>query len=55
MLEWLASAEPALERIETGNAVANDHMIAVNDALGYEFDPPAYHNVELPVATGLGA
>lgn len=54
MLEWIADAEPAIERIETGNAAANDHMIAVNDALGYEFVPPAFHTVELPVASVLG-
>jgi RimJ/RimL family protein N-acetyltransferase len=36
MLEWLAEAEPGIERIDTGNAAANDHMIAVNDALGFE-------------------
>ncbi|MGH3297005.1 MAG: GNAT family N-acetyltransferase, partial [Trebonia sp.] len=28
MMQWLAKAEPQLERIETGNTVANDHMIA---------------------------
>jgi len=50
MLEWLAEAEPAIERIDTGNAAANDHMIAVNDALGFELDPPAYHTVELEVS-----
>ena len=47
MLDWLAEAEPAIERIETGNAAANDHMIAVNDVLGFELDLPASH-VELP-------
>jgi len=36
MLEWLAEAEPALERIGTGNAASNQHMIAVNETLGYE-------------------
>jgi len=35
MLEWLAAAEPQLERIHTWNARANAHMIAVNEALGY--------------------
>jgi len=53
MLEWLAEAEPAIELIDTGNASSNDHMIAVNDALGFEFDPPAYHTVELAVAEAL--
>jgi RimJ/RimL family protein N-acetyltransferase len=54
MLDWLAEAEPAIELIDTGNASANDHMIAVNDVLGFELDPPAYHSVELAVAAALG-
>ena len=53
MLDWLAETEPAIEQIDTGNASSNDHMIAVNDALGFEFDPPAYHTVELAVAEAL--
>jgi GNAT superfamily N-acetyltransferase len=35
MLEWLAEAEPQLRTIETWNAESNEHMVAVNDALGY--------------------
>src|SRR5260370_37742505 len=35
MLELLATAEPQLERIVTWNARANEHMIAVNESLGY--------------------
>jgi RimJ/RimL family protein N-acetyltransferase len=54
MLDWLAEAEPAIERIDTGNASANDHMIAVNDALGFEVAEPAFHTVELTVADTLG-
>ena len=54
MLEWLAEAEPAVERIDTGNAADNEHMIAVNDALGFEADLPAFHTVELSVAEALG-
>ncbi len=50
MLEWLAQAEPALERIDTGNAADNKYMIAVNDMLGFEADLPAFHTVELSVA-----
>jgi GNAT superfamily N-acetyltransferase len=53
MLEWLAETEPAIERIETGNASANAHMIAVNDRLGFEPDLPAFHTVELTVAEAL--
>jgi GNAT superfamily N-acetyltransferase len=35
MVEWLRSAEPTLERIQTWNAESNRYMIAVNEALGY--------------------
>jgi len=40
MVEWLADAEPALERIGTGNAPSNQYMIAVNETLGYELLEP---------------
>jgi GNAT superfamily N-acetyltransferase len=53
MIEWLAQAEPQVSRIETGNAAANDHMIAVNDALGFVASAPAFHTVELDVAAVL--
>lgn len=36
MLELLADHEPLLERIFTGNADANAHMIAINTALGFQ-------------------
>ena len=42
MLDLLASAEPQLEHIVTNNAEANDHMIAVNQALGYRIVGPPY-------------
>lgn len=35
MLELLTTAEPDLRRIVTGNADANQHMIAINAELGY--------------------
>jgi len=35
MLEWLASTEPQVRHIMTYNAVENEHMIAVNAALGH--------------------
>ena len=54
MLEWLASAEPALERVATGNAAANMHMISVNEALGYEVVKPGYRFYEMQVGTVLG-
>jgi GNAT superfamily N-acetyltransferase len=42
MLDLLATAEPQLERIVTWNAQANEHMIAVNEALGYTIlGPPS--------------
>jgi RimJ/RimL family protein N-acetyltransferase/GNAT superfamily N-acetyltransferase len=36
MLELLAGREPGLERIVTGNADVNEHMIAINTELGYQ-------------------
>jgi GNAT superfamily N-acetyltransferase/RimJ/RimL family protein N-acetyltransferase len=35
MAEWLKTAEPQLERIDTWNAQSNEYMIAVNEAIGY--------------------
>jgi RimJ/RimL family protein N-acetyltransferase len=35
MVDLLARHEPLLERIFTGNAVSNRHMLAINDALGF--------------------
>ena len=32
---WLREAEPQLETIDTWNAESNDHMIGVNELLGY--------------------
>jgi hypothetical protein len=54
MLELLAQAEPQLEFIMTGNAAANDHMIAVNEQLGYEVAGPGWRIYEGPVETFLG-
>ena len=34
---WLADAEPQLEVVDTWNAESNDHMIGVNEALGYRW------------------
>ncbi len=54
MLEWLAAAEPALERIVTWNAQDNRYMIGVNEALGYTiFGAPAT-SWRLGVAAVLG-
>ena len=35
MMELLATTEPQLERIVTWNSDSNEHMIAVNEAMGY--------------------
>jgi GNAT superfamily N-acetyltransferase len=35
MLAWLAECEPQLRVVNTWNAATNEHMIAVNEALGY--------------------
>jgi GNAT superfamily N-acetyltransferase len=35
MLLWLEEAEPQVETVDTWNAESNDHMIGVNEALGY--------------------
>jgi GNAT superfamily N-acetyltransferase len=54
MLELLAEAEPQLAYISTGNAAANEHMIAVNEQLGYEVVEPGWQWYEMPVADILG-
>jgi GNAT superfamily N-acetyltransferase len=55
MLEWLATAEPQIERILTGNAEPNKHMIAVNETLGYQLYGPGWQFCEIPVETAAGA
>ncbi len=35
MLRWLAQAEPQVTEIDTWNAESNDHMVGVNELLGY--------------------
>jgi GNAT superfamily N-acetyltransferase len=54
MLELLAAAEPRVEVIMTGNAAANDHMIAVNEQLGYQVAGPGWRYYDAPVADLLG-
>jgi GNAT superfamily N-acetyltransferase/RimJ/RimL family protein N-acetyltransferase len=53
MLDWLAVAEPKLERIVTGNAATNRYMIAINTELGYELLNPMAQHYELAVADVL--
>ena len=55
MQEWLAEAEPQLRRILTGNAGANEHMIAINEALGYRVLGAPSRSWEFGVADVLGA
>ena len=52
MAQWLRAAEPALEHIETFNAESNQHMIAVNEALGYRIvgRPSSWWRLEVPAA-----
>jgi RimJ/RimL family protein N-acetyltransferase len=53
MLELLAAEEPQIEQIATGNAAANEHMIAVNEQLGYRVLEPGWRFYEMPVADML--
>ena len=53
MLEWLAEAQPSIERIDTGNAAVNQHMIAINAELGFELLEPLGQSYELTVAQAL--
>ncbi len=55
MLEWLATAEPQIERVLTGNAASNEFMIAVNETLGFEVYGPGWQFCEMPVAAAAGA
>jgi RimJ/RimL family protein N-acetyltransferase len=50
MLDLLAEAEPGLERILTGNAADNQHMISVNEQLGYQVSKPGWRFYEMPVS-----
>jgi GNAT superfamily N-acetyltransferase len=52
MLEWLAEAEPQLRHIITYNAVPNQYMIAVNEALGHRVTD-YFRAYELPVEAAL--
>lgn len=51
MMDWLAAADPSVERIVTWNAASNRHMIAINEELGYQVWGRPYRSVELPVAS----
>jgi RimJ/RimL family protein N-acetyltransferase len=51
MLDFLAEREPDLKHIFTGNAGANDHMIAINEVLGYKV-AAVFRSWELDLAQG---
>lgn len=53
MLDWLGQAEPQIERITTGNAGANAHMIAINAEIGYHV-LDTWPSWQLDVAQVLG-
>ena len=40
MLDLITATRPEVRRIQTWNASANDHMIAVNETLGYTVAGP---------------
>jgi len=52
MLGWLAEAEPQIRHIVTYNAVPNQYMIAVNEALGHRVSD-YFQSYELPVEAAL--
>jgi GNAT superfamily N-acetyltransferase len=50
MMDLLAEAEPQVRQVFTQNGVANDHMIAVNQALGYRVIGRPIRSWELALA-----
>jgi len=56
MAEWLKTAEPQLERIDTWNAQSNQYMIAVNEALGYTIlgRPASWWKLDVAAVKGDG-
>ncbi len=54
MLQLLATTEPQLERISTWNAQVNEHMIAVNEAIGYAVYRQPVTDYRLDVAAAPG-
>jgi GNAT superfamily N-acetyltransferase len=55
MMELLATTEPELERIVTWNGQSNEHMIAVNEAMGYTVFGPPNTGFRLDVAAVPGS
>jgi GNAT superfamily N-acetyltransferase len=54
MMELLATTEPQLERIVTWNGQSNEHMIAVNEAMGYTVLGPPNTEYRVDVAAVPG-
>jgi hypothetical protein len=54
MLQLLATAEPQLEQITTWNAQVNEHMIAVNEAIGYTVygQPVTWYRLDAAAVVG---
>ncbi|MEU6408435.1 GNAT family N-acetyltransferase [Microbispora sp. NPDC046933] len=47
-ITWLRACEPSAERVITWNSVANPHMLAINEAMGFEiFD--TWHQWQLDI------
>jgi GNAT superfamily N-acetyltransferase len=57
MMEQLATTEPQLERITTWNGQGNEHMIAVNEAMGYTVSglPATGFRLDVAAVPGLPA
>lgn len=49
MLRQLAQAEPQAERVAAWNAATNDHMVAINETLGYQIADPPIRSWELKI------
>jgi GNAT superfamily N-acetyltransferase len=54
MHQWLADAEPGLRAVYTWNSQTNEHMIAINDRLGFEVSG-AFRSWELDLGAAAPA
>jgi hypothetical protein len=54
MLDLLARQEPQVKHILTSNSQANEHMIGINETLGYRVIGPPERSWELPAAQVTG-
>jgi GNAT superfamily N-acetyltransferase/RimJ/RimL family protein N-acetyltransferase len=52
MLQWLAGLEPGIRKVLTINAETNDHMVAINEQLGFRISD-TFRSWELSVADVL--